>query len=155
MKTKTKLALAIGLLFVLIVAVTFVSGRFISDLKTDSENILVDNYQSLGYVRGMLSALDNSAEKPARLNDFARELKLQADNITEPGEAEATQSLQSHFAAIQSDTTASDSLRRLVRADFDTVMGLNCGPSKPRTSAPSSRQAGPRWLSLSRVRSLS
>lgn len=125
MKTKTKLALAIGLLFVMIVAVTFVSGRFISDLKTDSENILVDNYQSLGYVRGMLSALDNSAEKPARLNDFARELELQADNITEPGEAEATQSLQSHFAAIQSDTTASDSLRRMLRADLDTVMGLN------------------------------
>jgi len=76
MKTKTKLALAIGLLFVLIVAVTFVSGRFISDLKTDSENILVDNYQSLGYVRGMLSALDNSARSPARLNDFAHELEL-------------------------------------------------------------------------------
>lgn len=127
MNTKTKLVLAVGLLFLLIVAVTFVSGRYISDLKADSENILVDNYQSLGYVRGMLSALDNSAENPEYLDDFARELQLQAANVTEPGEAEATQSLRVHFAAIQADTIADDSLSRLVRADLDTVMGLNMG----------------------------
>ena len=125
MKTRTKLTLAVGLLFALIVAVTFVSVRFIADLKVDSENILVDNYQSLGYVRGMLSALDDAAENPERYADFAKELRLQADNITESGEAEATRALQSHFSSIRSDTVARDSLGRLVRADLDTIMGVN------------------------------
>ncbi len=125
MNTKTKLVLAVGLLFALIIAVTFVGVRYISDLKTDSENILVDNYQSLGYVRGMLSALDDTTETPARLHDFARELQLQSNNVTEPGEKEAMRSLQAHFSALRIDTTASDSLRRLIRADLDTIMGLN------------------------------
>lgn len=125
MKTKTKLALAVGLLFALIIAVTFVSVRYIADLKADTENILFANYKSLNYARGMLAALDNAPSEGVRLPAFERNLAQQKGNVTEPGELEATRSLAIHYAALSIDRTAADSLRRLVRHDLDTIMGLN------------------------------
>lgn len=109
----------------LIIAVTFVSGRYISDLKSDTENILKDNYQSLGYARGMLSAINGDSVSSDRPADFSQNLDRQSKNITEPGELEATRSLAAHYDVIRADTVASDSLHRLIRRDLDAIMGLN------------------------------
>ena len=124
MKVKTKLSMAVGLLFLLIVAVTFVSGKYISDLRADTENILRANYKTLEYTRNMMTALDEPNLERFSSRPFEENLARQAANVTEPGEGEATRRLSSHFQALQG-TPANDSLRRLVRRDLSEIMGLN------------------------------
>ena len=47
MKIKTKLTYGIGILFILILILGVVAGKYITDMSTDTRNILADNYQSL------------------------------------------------------------------------------------------------------------
>ena len=49
MKIKTKLTLGVGLLFFLIVLLVALGVRQLHTLANDTENILVDNYNSLDY----------------------------------------------------------------------------------------------------------
>ncbi len=63
MKIKTKLTLGVGLLFLLIILLSIVGAKYINELKADTENILVANYNSLEYSRNMLVALDDGSEK--------------------------------------------------------------------------------------------
>ena len=58
MKIKTKLTLGVGLLFIMIILLSFVATKYIMALKNDTENILVANYNTLEYSRNMLLALD-------------------------------------------------------------------------------------------------
>ena len=58
MKIKTKLTLGVGLLFILILLLTVVGAKYINDLKHDTENILVANYNSLQYANNILGALE-------------------------------------------------------------------------------------------------
>ncbi|MES2727283.1 MAG: hypothetical protein V4643_09290 [Bacteroidota bacterium] len=58
MKIKTKLTLGIGLLFALIILLGGVSAWYINLLKGDTENILVDNYNTLEFTSGMLASLE-------------------------------------------------------------------------------------------------
>ena len=59
MKIKTKLTYGIGILFILILILGVVAGKYITDMSTDTRNILADNYQSLSYARQMLYSLEN------------------------------------------------------------------------------------------------
>ena len=59
MRTKTKLNLGVGLLFVMIIILSLVSAYSIFSIKKDTENILRANYNTLEYSRNMLTALDN------------------------------------------------------------------------------------------------
>ena len=54
MKIKTKLTFGVGLLFLLILALAAVSIWYIHQLKKDTNNILVANYNTLQYARNML-----------------------------------------------------------------------------------------------------
>ena len=56
MKIKTKLTLGVGLLFLLIIVLGVVSTKYINDMKADTENILVANYNTVEYARNMLEA---------------------------------------------------------------------------------------------------
>ena len=47
MKIKTKLTYGIGILFILILILGVVAGKYITDMSTDTRNILADSYQSL------------------------------------------------------------------------------------------------------------
>ena len=58
MKIKTKLILAVGLLFILIIFLALVGTLNINRLKSETENILLANYNTLEYGRNMLKALD-------------------------------------------------------------------------------------------------
>ncbi len=62
MKIKTKLTLGVGLLFLMIIILSLVAARYINVLKNDTENILVDNYNTLEYSRNMLRSLDQTQQ---------------------------------------------------------------------------------------------
>lgn len=95
MKIKTKLTLGVGLLFLLIILLSVVGTKYINQLKSDTENILVANYISLEYSRNMLTALEEGTEKS--ISKFETNLKKQEKNITEIGEQESTAELRKNF----------------------------------------------------------
>ena len=57
LKIKTKLTFGIGLLFTMIVLLGGLAVQNITDMSSDTQNILADNYNSLLYSRRMLDAL--------------------------------------------------------------------------------------------------
>jgi NtrC-family two-component system sensor histidine kinase KinB len=92
MKIKTKLTLGVGLLFLMILLLSAVGEIYINALKSDTENILVDNYNSLEYANKMLASLEENS--PKSWKHFEENLRLQEGNISEIGEKEATHALR-------------------------------------------------------------
>jgi len=124
MKIKTKLTLGIGLLFLMIMLLTAVGSTYINALKSDTENILVANYNTLEYSRNMMMALDETTNKQDAIKKFQESLIKQQHNITEIGEKEATEKLTQHFN--QFVLTPDDHLlQTTIRNDLAEIMRLN------------------------------
>ncbi|MGB3076281.1 MAG: ATP-binding protein [Chitinophagales bacterium] len=124
MKIKTKLTLSVGLLFFMIALLAGIGALKINSLASDSNNILVANYNTLDYARNMLKALDELQTEKSALDVFQTNLNRQKENITEVGEAEFTNNLLLHFNQLkknQSDTTA----LKKIRNDINDIMKLN------------------------------
>jgi PAS domain S-box-containing protein len=122
MKIKTKLTLGVGLLFLMIILLSVVGAKYINELKADSENILVANYNSLEYSRNMLVALDEGSEKA--LQKFNINLQNQEKNITEIGEQETTSEIRNNFELYKSNKFDS-SFQASIRKDIFRLMDMN------------------------------
>ncbi|WP_300487697.1 ATP-binding protein [Flavobacterium sp.] len=124
MKIKTKLTLGVGLLFFLIVLLVALGVRQLHTLANDTENILVDNYNSLDYSRNMLKELDKIETDKQSLDKFQYYLELQSRNITEIGEKELTENLleDSQTFTQQPDNKT---VILLIRNDLNAIMKLN------------------------------
>lgn len=122
MKIKTKLTLGVGLLFLLIILLSIVGAKYINELKADTENILVANYNSLEYSRNMLVALDEGSEKA--LQKFDVNLQNQEKNITEIGEKETTSEIRNNFEQYKSNKFDS-SFQASIRKDIFRLMDMN------------------------------
>jgi len=122
MKIKTKLTLGVGLLFLLIILLSLVGAKYINELKADTENILVANYNSLEYSRNMLVALDDGSEKA--LQKFDINLQNQEKNITEIGEKETTSDIRINFEQYKSNKFDS-SFQASIRKDIFRLMEMN------------------------------
>ena len=129
MKIKTKLTLGVGLLFLLILLLVFVGAKYIHALKSDTENILMTNYNTLEYAGNMLSALE---EKNAKSFDkFELNLQKQEKNISEIGEKETTQELRNYFNGYKSNksdssaTLTASSLLPFIRQEILKIMEMN------------------------------
>ncbi|KAA5533790.1 HAMP domain-containing protein [Taibaiella lutea] len=122
MKIKTKLTLGVGLLFVLIILLSGVAAIYINALKSDTNNILIDNYNSLEFSRNMMIALE---ENGTDANEkFNISLKQQEANITEPGEDEITKNIRTNFELLKQHPV--DSLvRKNIRQNISILMGMN------------------------------
>ena len=84
MKLKTKLTLGVGLLFVLIVLLSVIGSFYINKLKSDTEKILIANYNSLEFSQNMLLALDKmKTDSAVAIKDFKKNNLLQERNLTE------------------------------------------------------------------------
>ncbi|MES2485845.1 MAG: PAS domain-containing sensor histidine kinase, partial [Bacteroidota bacterium] len=100
MKIKTKLTVALTVLFALIVMLAALAVRQVNLLAEDTENILKANYQSLEYSRNMYKLLDIPMPDNKAFEKFQQGLDLQKSNITEVGEKELTADLQQDFDAL-------------------------------------------------------
>ncbi len=123
MKIKLKLTIGVGLLFLLIFALAVVSGWYINQLKKDTNNILVANYNTLQYSRNMLLSLENIPADYA-VETFQRNLDLQKRNVTEVGEIEATNLIVQHFNQLK-DPSEDTALISKIRKDITELMRLN------------------------------
>ncbi len=124
MKIKAKLFLGIGLLFLMIVVLTLLSGLYINKLSGETKNILVANYNTIDYSRKMLIALNNGISEPASAKLFAENLVSQQRNITETGEKELTDKLTADFANL-AKTPNDSALVKAIRTDITDIMLLN------------------------------
>jgi two-component system, NtrC family, sensor histidine kinase KinB len=122
MKIKTKLTLGVGLLFILIILLSFVGAKYTNDLKADSENILMANYNSLEYSRNMLNALEEGTEKSFQKFDI--NLQKQENNITEVGELEVTLEIRSSFESFKLNKSGSN-LESAIRKAVFRLMDMN------------------------------
>jgi NtrC-family two-component system sensor histidine kinase KinB len=122
MKIKTRLNLGIGSLFVLITFLAVISAMKINDLRTQTENILVANYNTLEYTRNILSALDDTTL--SRYEIFEENLKKQEENITEYGEFESTMDLRSLYEKYKAGQHDKPMLIA-IRAQIYKIMELN------------------------------
>lgn len=122
MRTKTKLTLGVGLLFLMILLLGITGAKYMYELKLDTENVLVDNYITLEYSRNMLMALEDDGEKA--FQKFETNLKNQENNITEIGEKEATQELRRHFEEFKSNETDSIIITD-IRQEIFKIMDMN------------------------------
>ena len=123
MKIKTKLTLGVGLLFLMIVLLSVVSAINIYKQKSDTEKILIANYNSLEYSKNMMLALDKISEDSTQIEIFKNNLVLESKNITEIGEDDAYQSLSSHFKNFLSNPDSAS--EKLIRNDLVELMRLN------------------------------
>ncbi|KFC18384.1 ATP-binding protein [Epilithonimonas lactis] len=124
MKIKTKLNAGVGLLFLMIIVLSVLSGWYINQLKKDTNNILVANYNTLQYSRNMLLALEEISSDSAAFGVFERHLEKQKKNVTEPGEKEATENIATHFLLLKQKSD-NPKLLSSIRRDIAELMQLN------------------------------
>ncbi len=122
MKIKTKLTLGVGLLFLMILILSVVSARHMIEIKSDTENVLVDNYRTLEYARNMLLSLEQGTE--SALKKFEVNLKKQEKNISEINEREVTLELREHFILYKNQQTNS-LIKSEIRKDIFKLMDMN------------------------------
>ncbi|KEY19251.1 ATP-binding protein [Kaistella antarctica] len=123
MKIKTKLTLGVGLLFLMIVLLSVVSALNIYKQKSDTEKILIANYNSLEYSKNMILALDRIDTDSTQTEIFKNNLVLESKNLTEKGEKDSYQSLVSHFQNYQQLPNIES--EKLIRNDLVDIMRLN------------------------------
>jgi signal transduction histidine kinase len=138
---QTKLLLTAAPLAGGLALVGFVSLRTLDSLGRSSQRILQDNYRSVLAAQRMKEAaerIDSAAvfraagrpdkadeQAPRQLKSFEDELKVQENNVTEPGEAQATHQLReqwnSYKAKYEKFSTLKDEaeLRRQYFADME------------------------------------
>ncbi len=118
MKIKTKLRLGFGFLFVVVLFFGAVSLFYIHEISESAKVILKNNYETLNFTAGMRTILDENKLplSSAAKNDFQNQLLRQEHNITEKGEAVATQGLRQSFIKI---TTSSASSKQLDMAQHE------------------------------------
>lgn len=133
MKIKTKLILAVGVLFIMITILSALGIRQVNVLADDTKNILVDNYLSLEHSRNMYKILDNNQTDKVSLDKFKSYLEKQKTNITEVGEDELTDDLSEHFEALQKDPENALLLEKL-RGDLNGIMKLNMDSIKRKSN---------------------
>lgn len=124
MKIKTKLTFGVGLLFCLIMLLSGVSIWYINDLRKDTGNILMANYNTLEYSRNMLLALDEMNTDQRAVSAFETNLKKQLKNETEIGESDITFQISDLFSDLKINTE-NDSLKIIIRKDIAALMKLN------------------------------
>ena len=124
MKLKTKLWLALGFLFLVILSFGISGILFTKKLSTDADKILKNNYETLVYDNNMLKNLDALPDDKDAETEFEDNLQKQEKNITEPGEGDATANLRKAFNAIKANPYDSSNFRQ-IRRSIQIINDLN------------------------------
>lgn len=133
MRIKTKLNLGVGLLFLMIIILSLVSGYSVFLIKADTENILKANYNTLEYSRNMILSLDEiKVSTDSKIDTFKEYLEKQTQNVTEPGEKEATANLEKSFAVLEKNET-NEAVKTQIRKDIFAIMKLNLDAIKQKS----------------------
>jgi two-component system, NtrC family, sensor histidine kinase KinB len=120
---RAKLLWALAPLALVLIALGTISVRGMTSLGEGAELILKDNYRSVLAAQRMKDALERIDRGQAETRLFDDELLAQEQNITEPGEAEATRELRAAWESYKKSPRSGAYDR--VRAAADKVLLLN------------------------------
>ncbi|HEX4384420.1 MAG TPA: ATP-binding protein [Myxococcales bacterium] len=123
MSLRAKLLWALAPLALVLIALGTISVRGMTSLGEGAELILKDNYRSVLAAQRMKDSLDRIDRGQADQQVFEEELLAQEQNITEPGEAEATRELRNAWETYKKMPRQAAYDR--VRAAADRVLLLN------------------------------
>ena len=149
MRIKTKLNLGVGLLFLMIIILSLVSGYSVFLIKADTENILKANYNTLEYSRNMILSLDETKmSTDNKLHTFKVYLQKQTQNVTEPGEKEATANLEKSFALLEKNGS-NEAVKTQIRQDIFAIMKLNLDAIKKKSDiAKHTAETANLWIAI-------
>jgi signal transduction histidine kinase len=106
MSIKTKVALGVAFLFLVIIIIGGLGLYYLEALSNDSQNILKDNYETLEYMKRIIEKCETlSNDKSASLQSIKQNVALQTENVTETGERELTQQLALSLQNLEEYTT--------------------------------------------------
>ncbi|MFC0774026.1 sensor histidine kinase [Terrimonas alba] len=112
-------------LFLLLILLGGFSLYYLAKLKTESRNIIKDNYETLDYCHTMQRQLDGiRLHSPSAIQEFDLYLKKQEANITEPGEGKATKSLREAFDNLVGGDSSELNYNRIENS-IQAVLSLN------------------------------
>jgi len=149
MRIKTKLNLGVGLLFLMIIILSLVSGYSVFLIKADTENILKANYNTLECSRNMILSLDETKmNTDNKLQTFKEYLQKQTQNVTEPGEKEATASLEKSFSILEKNGS-NETIKTQIRQDIFAIMKLNLDAIKKKSDiAKHTAETANLWIAI-------
>jgi len=145
---KSKITLGIGMLFSLLLTVSIVAIVCINLLSSKTENLLTANYNTIRYCSEMSKAIDDVDANPAAITKFEANLKLQENNITEPGEKEATQQLRNYFNQIKGGKRDPELFHEINKEIYDIYLLNQQALERKNTSALSTAASAKLWLTI-------
>lgn len=119
---KKKIRLGTLFLFLMVLLSCGVGIFNLVRLKNDATVILKNNYESLGYCHSMQQAISMPGTVSPALFDSA--LKWQENNITEPGEQEATGQIKKYYTQYRNGDSSAMVLQQ-IHAGIQQVLQLN------------------------------
>lgn len=145
---KSKITFGIGALFVLLLTISTVSFIFINQLSHRTENLLTANYKTIQYCNQMMHAINAVSLDSTALLAFEKNLQLQENNITEPGERPATQKLRTYFELIKKDAEDSTVIDSINRQLYDIALLNQHALEQKNQQALTTAGAAKLWISL-------
>jgi NtrC-family two-component system sensor histidine kinase KinB len=143
LKLKTKVALGVGFLFMLLLLVGGVGFYYFNKISTESGDLIKDNYKSVEYGRKMLDALNSwEKERDSALTIFEHNLVAQENNITEQGETTVTTDLRRDFNAFLNNDHSmplqmalQKNISRIIQINLDAISAKNAKSQEAVESA--------------------
>ena len=138
MKTKARLTLALGALALMVFILAGVGFATIWSLRGEGRELLRANYDSIEFMQGMLTVLDERADSASTRPRTLELLARQKANITETGEDQATADLARALETWYATGGDPDSTGP-VRAPIARIVALNRDAIDRRVAAAESR----------------
>lgn len=144
MKIRTKLILGLGILFVFVTITAIVSIAAVRFLRSDTENILTANYNSVQYSLRMLEYLEKGDNASVKILD--ENLGKQLNNITEPGEYELTRELSISFQNLKSGLNIREN-QLLMKKNLYAIVSMNMKAIESKSDkAKNTAQSAVLWI---------
>ncbi len=124
LNVKNKIWLGTVFLFVLLLLTGGIGIYYMVKLKSDAKNILKDNYESLYYSHTMQQQLNSVTANNKSTAAFEKALHLEENNITEPGEKDASVAVRNYFDRLKAGDTTKQNLLQ-IRNNISAIEGLN------------------------------
>jgi NtrC-family two-component system sensor histidine kinase KinB len=123
---KKKIWLGTLFLFLLLLLTGGTAIYYTAKIKTDTKNVLRDNYKSLSYCHALQQQLLKKQlnENAIDINTFDETLKEEENNITEEGEGKAVTSLRNLFSRLAKGDTTQQTISAM-EEQIQTILMLN------------------------------
>ncbi len=122
---KRKIWLGTLFLFLLLLVTGGVGIFYMARLKADANNVLQDNYESLIYCHNMQQQLNTLSQNFAgSMQGLEKAITQQKNNITEPGEKEATDNLSNELIKLKAGDTSRQNIRNIYQ-QIQAILYIN------------------------------